>query len=70
MLVQVDLRSGPRVLTCWVEPRVKVGDLITLKDTDEPDRCWEVQRVGEPREAAEIKRGWDFDLKRRRPAAA
>ncbi|MEV4417613.1 hypothetical protein, partial [Catellatospora sp. NPDC049609] len=28
-LVQVDLRSGNRMLTCWVEPKVRVGDRIT-----------------------------------------
>jgi hypothetical protein len=63
-LVQVDLRSGNRMLTCWVEPKVRVGDRITLKDYDEPGRCWDVLRVGGRRESTEIRRGWNFDLKR------
>lgn len=57
-LVQVDLRSGDRLLTCWVEPKVKVGDSITLKDTDEPERLWLVLRVGIEQKATDIKRGW------------
>jgi hypothetical protein len=64
-LVQVDLRSDDRLLTCWVEPRVRAGDRITLKSSDEPGRLWDVLRVGEVRDATDIKRGWDFDLKRR-----
>jgi hypothetical protein len=60
-LVQVDLRSEDRVLTCWVEPRVKVGDVITLKNSQQPGRLWSVTRVGEPRSSTAIKRGWDFD---------
>jgi hypothetical protein len=63
-LVQVDLRSGDRMLTCWVEPKVRVGDRITLKDTEEPGRGWDVLRVGERRESTDIKRGWNFDHRR------
>jgi len=69
-LVQVDLRSENRVRTCWVEPKVRVGDRITLKNSDEPARLWEVTRVGEPRQSADIKRGWNGDLKRGWRAAA
>ena len=65
MLVQVDLRSDDRLLTCWVAPKVKVGDQITLKDSEEPERRWDVLRVGEARAAGDIKRGWNFDFKRR-----
>jgi hypothetical protein len=58
-LVQVDLRSDNRLRTCWVEPRVQVGDQITLRNSEEPARLWSVTRVGEPRAASDIKRGWN-----------
>lgn len=63
-LVQVVLRSGPgllrpHLLTCWVEPKVKVGDFITLKDHEDPKQLWEVLRVGIEQSASDIKRGWD-----------
>ncbi|WP_203906007.1 hypothetical protein [Rhizocola hellebori] len=57
-LVQVDLRSGDRFLTCWVEPRVRVGDQITLKNHEEPALRWDVLRVGTARDSGDIKRGW------------
>ncbi len=63
-LVQVDLRSGNRMLTCWVEPKVRVGDRITLKSSEEPRRHWDVLRVGTPHAATDIRRGWNADLKR------
>lgn len=59
MKVQVDLRSANRYLTCWVEPRVKVGDRITLKNSPEPTLRWDVLRVSAPSKAADINRGWD-----------
>lgn len=62
MLVQVDLRSGNRLLTCWVEPRVKVGDQITLKNSGDSKRFWDVLRVGEVRSAGDIKRGWNNNI--------
>jgi hypothetical protein len=62
MLVQVDLRSDNRFLTCWIAPRVAVGDQVTLKDSDEPARRWDVLRVGVPMAATEIKRGWNNNI--------
>lgn len=61
-LVQVDLRAANRHRTCWVEPRVKVGDQITLKNSDEPTVRWDVLRVGEPTESTTIKRGWNNNI--------
>jgi hypothetical protein len=61
-LVQVDLRSANRFLTCWVEPRVKVGDQVTLKTSDEPKRRWNVLRVGLARPTGDIKRGWNNNI--------
>jgi hypothetical protein len=61
-VVQVDLRSGTSVLTCWVEPKVKPGDRITLKDSDEPQRLWGVVRVGPPQAASSINRAWNNNI--------
>lgn len=61
-LVQVDLQCGDRVLTCWVEPKVKVGQRITLKNHERPKLFWSVLRVGEPREPAQINRGWNNNI--------
>jgi hypothetical protein len=62
MLVQVDLRSANRYLTCWVEPRVRVGDQVPLKNSDEPTRRWDVLRVGDARPLNDIKRGWNNNV--------
>ena len=62
MVVQVDLRSENTFRTCWVDPRVKVGDQVTLKNSDEPLRRWDVLRVGEPRPSRDIKRGWHNNI--------
>lgn len=61
-LVQVELRSDNRFRTCWIEPRVKVGDQVTLKTSDEPKRRWNVLRVGVARPAGDIKRGWSNNI--------
>jgi len=50
------------VLTCWVEPRVKPGDRITLTNSIEPQRLWEVLRVGDVRSSGDIKRGWSNNI--------
>jgi hypothetical protein len=62
MLVQVNLRSDNRFLTCWVEPRVKPGDQITLKNSAEPALRWDVLQVGDARPAGDIKRGWNNNI--------
>jgi hypothetical protein len=61
-LVQVDLRSNNVYRTCWVEPRVRVGDQVTLKDSVDPGRRWDVLRVGAVRSSNEIKRGWNNNI--------
>jgi hypothetical protein len=62
-LVQVHLRSGTTVRTCWVEARVKPRDQVTLKNSEDPGRWWDVVRV-EPgrRTAGEINRGWNNNV--------
>jgi hypothetical protein len=61
-LVQVDLRCGDRFRTCWIEPRVRVGDQVTLKNSDDPRQRWDVLRVSEPRRASEIKHDWSNNI--------
>ncbi len=62
VLVQVDLKAKDRYLTCWVEPKVKVGDRITLKNHAEPKLLWDVLRVGEPQEKSKIYHGWHNNI--------
>lgn len=67
-LVQVVLGSNydppisraRKMMTCWVEnrPDLRIGCKITLKDTDEPDRLWDVEQIGREHDRKDIKRGW------------
>jgi hypothetical protein len=52
---QVWLVSGSTERMCWVDKTVKLGDFITLKNSDEPERQWLVTNLytGVPPE-----RGW------------
>ena len=52
---QVDLRSGTTILTCWLAPRVKTGDQVTLKGDP---RRWDVLRVGATRDMDGIHTTW------------
>ena len=59
LLQQVQLHSpsegGATIRTCWVDKHVKLGDKITLKNSEDPERVWTVAMVfgGRPPE-----RGW------------
>jgi len=55
-MFQVKLKSGTTEMTCWVSKEVKKGDVITLKDSDEPDRKWEV--LGVYKDFPRPERGW------------
>lgn len=44
---RVHLESGTTHLDCWVDKKVKVGDQVTLKNSDEPDRWWDVITIAE-----------------------
>jgi hypothetical protein len=62
-VAQVQLRSGSTVRTCWVEDRVRAGNRITLKTSEEPGRFWDVVSVGsQRRELAGIPRGWNNNI--------
>jgi hypothetical protein len=58
--VQVQLESGTTRLTCWVDQRkpFRVGNVITLKNSDDSDRLWTVRSVGEAKDAATIHTDW------------
>ena len=60
--VQVDLRAGNRHRTCWVDRQVKVGNRITLRNSEDPGLWWEVLRVSTPVGAGSINRGWHNDI--------
>jgi hypothetical protein len=59
-MVQVQLESGATRLTCWVDRRkpFRVGNSITLKNSDDSDRLWTVRSVGQPKDAATIRTEW------------
>jgi hypothetical protein len=62
-LAQVMLKDGTTYRTCWVEAKIKTGDKITLKNSEEPDRWWSVYAVGTTRkQASEIPRGWHNNI--------
>lgn len=58
--VQVKLQSGTTHLTCWVDKKVCPGNFITLKDSEDTFRAWEVLSVGEPKKASKIKSHRDY----------
>lgn len=62
-VVQVRLKSGDSRLTAWVEDKVKIGSVITLKDSDNPMRKWEILSIdSEPVEQSSINRGWHNNI--------
>lgn len=61
--VQVRLRSNKLYLTCWVKDAkgrgIEVGNLITLKDYEDPNLMWEIISINEHSfEIGEINRSW------------
>ncbi len=62
-LRQVRLRSGCSERTCWVESRVRVGDRITLKNSEDPGLLWSVEWAGSQlRDPGSINRGWSNNI--------
>ena len=62
LVVQAQLRSGTTHRTAWIEPKAKVGDQITLKNSEEPDRRWDVMHLSEPQRAGDINHGWNNNI--------
>ena len=65
-MFQCALRNGKKTMICWLsdEKPFKVGNLVTLKTSDDPEEKWEVLTKGTPHKITDIKRSWDNDLKR------
>jgi hypothetical protein len=56
-------RESQSVMVCWLEidPRVKVGTVLTLKEI--PDRTWVVSDVFTAvKDRTDIKRGWHNNI--------
>jgi hypothetical protein len=55
----VTLKHGSTVRNCWVDKKVEVGNLITLKNSEEPDQQWRVMwRSEQARDKAVLGQGW------------
>lgn len=65
MVIQTQLRSGDTHLTTWlpIDKKFRVGSFVTLKDSDEPNRFWEVVAItGNPIDKNAIYRGWNNNI--------
>lgn len=61
--VQAELKSGTTVRTCWLRQGIRRGDRVTLKNSEDPARWWDVTAVGtQARDLEEINRGWDNNI--------
>jgi len=58
--VQVRLVANDSHLTCWVDQKVKVGNFITLKNSETPSQMWEVVSVSEPKNVSQINSNRDY----------
>lgn len=65
-IVQVELVSrhehGSTGLVCWVDPRVQVGDRITLRDSDDPTRLWDVVDRGLEVLRSSVRQDWHNNI--------
>lgn len=60
---QCNFKKGKKKLTCWVEDRVKVGNIVDFKDMEKDSDGWEVVKVGAIRfEEAYIKVNKNLEL--------
>ncbi len=62
-LIQTKLKQGTIEKVVWlpVDPRVKVGSKLTLKDEPDNDE-WEVIEQFDRQDSENIQRGWGLDL--------
>ena len=59
LVVQVKLRSGESERVCMIDnARIKVGSKVTLKNSEDPKRRWEVVWVSEAMDSAVIHVDW------------
>lgn len=71
----LQLKDGPSTTQCFVEEdkSLKVGMKITLKDSDQPDRWWEIISISEPMIKTEAQKQrsekfYEKDLRRTVPS--
>jgi hypothetical protein len=63
LVQEVRLRSGSAVRACWVPASVREGNIITLKNSEDPVRSWEVTWAGtDLRDPAGFHRGWNNNI--------
>lgn len=57
-LVWCKLINGNENVDAYIElkPKLKVGVKVTLKDSDEPEKWWTVEKMGEPVDASLVER--------------
>lgn len=57
------LRSGTTWRTAWIDAEVTVGQSVTLKNSEDPERWWEVMSTGQStKTASDINRGWNNNI--------
>lgn len=54
MLYSVELRDGNTRMVCWVNKEVRVGNRITLKNSDDPSRWWTVTWISDGHAKSDI----------------
>lgn len=59
---QMLLASGTQRLMAWIEPKAKPGDLVTLKNSDDPGQWWKVLDSFGVCEVSSINRGWNNNI--------
>ena len=67
LMFQCRLQSENKVMITWLsnEKDFEIGNLVTLKDTDEPKRKWKVTTKGKGHKMTDVKEKWiSQDLKR------
>lgn len=67
-LRQYRLENENASMICWLEDgRVKVGDRVTLRDSDDDAVLWQVKEAFSATDSSHINRGWGMtDMPRRR----
>lgn len=67
-LIRVELRHdtsvGSSFMNIYIDDRfdLKLGDQITLQDSEDPDRLWTIDHIHEVVQRTDIKRGWNNNI--------
>ncbi len=62
--VQCSLESGDSRMVVLLPQRndIKVGNFVTLKDSEDPELRWKIISVGQPLNFAHIHRTWNNNI--------